>query len=86
MTHHFSNDERWNIVAECCLRSDLSLQLTRIAISEVSSACGVSATTLQREWKIFKDQRENKIPSQTITLNHVKHAGGSISRLNQVEF
>ena len=67
MTHHFSNEERWNIVAECCLRSDLSLQLTRIAITEVSSACGVSATAVKREWKIFRDQRGNKIPSQTMT-------------------
>jgi transposase len=86
MAHHLSTEERWNIVAECCLHSDMSLKLTRIAIDEVSSSFGVSTTTVQREWKSFRDQRKKELPGQPTSLDHVKHAGGSTSNLNQVEF
>jgi hypothetical protein len=86
MASPLSTEQRWNIVAECCLHSDLAFKLTDIAVGEICSSCGVSKTTVQREWKIYKDQRQQKLPGHTVSLDHIKHGGGSISKLNQPEF
>jgi hypothetical protein len=82
----FTTEKRWNIVAECCLRSDLSCKLTRIDITAISSLLSVSEAIVKREWKSFKDQRQGRSPEGNISLEHIKHAGGSISHLNQGEF